>query len=95
MDNKPYLAALQKVITDVIEPAAIETDRAAKFPRAAIDALSKAGLLGLVSAKEIQKNWKSQGRGANADNSISQLFKQKKLKRTPLKDQPGSRYTIL
>jgi alkylation response protein AidB-like acyl-CoA dehydrogenase len=53
MDNKPYLAALQKVITDVIEPAAIETDRAAKFPRAAIDALSKAGLLGLVSAKEM------------------------------------------
>ena len=53
MDNKPYLTALQKIIADVIEPAAIQTDSAAKFPRAAIEALSKAGLLGLISAKEV------------------------------------------
>jgi alkylation response protein AidB-like acyl-CoA dehydrogenase len=66
MDNKPYLAALQKVITDVIEPAAIETDRAAKFPRAAIDALSKAGLLGLVSAKEMG----GMGEGARAASDV-------------------------
>lgn len=53
MEINDYLTVLQKVITDVIEPAAIETDRAATFPRAAIDALSKAGLLGLISAKEM------------------------------------------
>jgi alkylation response protein AidB-like acyl-CoA dehydrogenase len=52
MEQKPYLAALQKVIADVIEPTAIRTDSAATFPRAAVDALSKAGLLGLISAKE-------------------------------------------
>jgi alkylation response protein AidB-like acyl-CoA dehydrogenase len=53
MENNAYLAALQKVIADVIEPAAIETDRSAKFPRAAMDALSQSGLLGLISAKEV------------------------------------------
>jgi alkylation response protein AidB-like acyl-CoA dehydrogenase len=53
MENKLYLTALQKVIAEVIEPGAAETDRAAKFPRAAIGALSKAGLLGLISAKEV------------------------------------------
>ena len=50
---------------------------------------------GGATTKEIQKHWKSQGRGGTADNAISQLFKDKKLKRTPLKDRPGSRYTLL
>jgi len=50
---------------------------------------------GGATTKEIQKNWNSQGRGGTADNSLSQLFKAKKLKRTPLKDQPGSRYTLV
>jgi alkylation response protein AidB-like acyl-CoA dehydrogenase len=53
MENKLYLTKLQKVIADVIEPSAVEIDRLAKFPRAAIDSLSKAGLLGLVSATEM------------------------------------------
>ncbi len=48
----PYTQALDKVITDVIAPAAIDVDRNAAFPRAAMDALAKAGLLGLISAKE-------------------------------------------
>jgi len=47
------------------------------------------------TTKEIQKNWKSERRGGTADNTLSQLFKDKKLKRTPLKDQRGSRYTLL
>jgi alkylation response protein AidB-like acyl-CoA dehydrogenase len=48
-----YTQALDKVIADVITPAAIEVDKSAKFPRAAMDALAKAGLLGLISAKEV------------------------------------------
>jgi alkylation response protein AidB-like acyl-CoA dehydrogenase len=49
----PYTQALDKIITDVITPAAIEVDKGAKFPRAAMDALAKSGLLGLISAKEV------------------------------------------
>ena len=48
-----YPQALQKIIAEVIAPAATEIDGSAKFPRAAIAALSQAGLLGLISAKEV------------------------------------------
>ena len=51
--TSPYLETLEQVITNVIAPAAFEIDRTGAFPRAALDALSKAGLLGLVSAKEV------------------------------------------
>ena len=49
----PYLASLAPVIDEVIAPAAVEIDRTGAFPRAALDALGKAGLLGLVSAQEV------------------------------------------
>jgi len=48
-----YLASLDAVIADVIAPRADDTDRTATFPRAALDALGDAGLLGLVSAPEV------------------------------------------
>lgn len=48
-----YLQTLQSIIGDHIAPNASNTDKDAKFPRAAIDALGKAGLLGLLSAKEV------------------------------------------
>ncbi len=46
----PYLEKLDVVVRDIIEPAAVATDRDAVFPCAAIAALGQAGLLGLVSA---------------------------------------------
>ncbi len=48
-----YLAAVDGVIHDVIEPAAAEVDAKAIFPRQGIEALGKVGLLGLVSAKDV------------------------------------------
>ena len=48
-----YLDVLEKIITDVIAPAAPETDQSGKFPRAALDAMGAAGLLGLISAPEV------------------------------------------
>lgn len=48
-----YFETLEQVITNVIAPAAFEIDRTGTFPRAALDALGQAGLLGLVSAKEV------------------------------------------
>src|SRR4051794_30520925 len=48
-----YLDTLDRIITDIVAPAAAEIDQHATFPRAAIDALGQAGLLGLVSAVEV------------------------------------------
>lgn len=49
----PFLEALQSVIDEVVAPAAVEVDRAGTFPRAGIDALGGAGLLGLLSAPRV------------------------------------------
>jgi alkylation response protein AidB-like acyl-CoA dehydrogenase len=48
-----YLDALAPVLSQVVEPAAVQVDREGAFPRAAVDALGRAGLLGLVSAREV------------------------------------------
>jgi len=48
-----YLEALEPVIEQAIEPAAVETDKMGRFPRVAINQLSKAGLLGLVSDRSV------------------------------------------
>jgi alkylation response protein AidB-like acyl-CoA dehydrogenase len=48
-----YLDRLNHVVTTLIAPSALETDRQGRFPRAAVEALGKAGLLGLLSAKEV------------------------------------------
>ena len=48
-----YQQALQKIIDEVIAPSATEIDGAPRFPRPAIDALSRAGLLGLISSKDV------------------------------------------
>ena len=49
----PYLTALAPVLADVVGPAAAEVDRTGAYPRAALDALGRAGLLGLVSASDL------------------------------------------
>ncbi len=48
-----YLTELEKIINNVIAPAAVEIDTSASFPRAALDALGQAGLLGLISSPEV------------------------------------------
>jgi alkylation response protein AidB-like acyl-CoA dehydrogenase len=48
-----YLDDLEQVITETIAPLAIEIDQAGTYPRAALEALGKVGLLGLISAKDV------------------------------------------
>jgi alkylation response protein AidB-like acyl-CoA dehydrogenase len=48
-----YQDALDQIINEVIAPAAVEIDQRGTFPRAAIEALGQAGLLGLISAHEV------------------------------------------
>ncbi len=44
--------------------------------------------------KEIEKHWASEGRAGTAANLISKLVKEKRLKRMPLKEGRGSRYSL-
>jgi isovaleryl-CoA dehydrogenase len=46
-------ADLQSIIDEIVAPQAVEIDRSGAYPRAALDALGRAGLLGLVSATEV------------------------------------------
>lgn len=48
-----YRTALGAIIESTVAPMAIEIDRAASFPRAAIDELRGAGLLGLISSPDV------------------------------------------
>ena len=45
--------ALQRVIDDVVAPGAAEVDATAKFPREAVSALGRAGILGLTASADI------------------------------------------
>src|SRR5436190_9914412 len=48
-----YQETLDQIIRDVIAPAAGEIDQSGIFPRVAIETLGRAGLLGLISAREV------------------------------------------
>lgn len=48
-----HLALLEPIVQNTIAPAALETDREGRFPRAALQALGQAGLLGLVSDRSV------------------------------------------
>jgi alkylation response protein AidB-like acyl-CoA dehydrogenase len=52
-ETRGYLDELDRVISDVIAPAAAEIDQTGTFPRRAIEALGAAGLLGLISAPDV------------------------------------------
>jgi hypothetical protein len=48
------------------------------------------------TSQEITKHWQDQGRSGRADNTLSLMVKNKKLKRTPLgKGIRGSRFTLV
>ena len=57
-------------------------------------------VLSMVKAKpnlptaEINTAWKRNGRGGTADNTLGKLVKQRKLKRTPIRDGRGSSYSL-
>jgi len=49
----PYLEVLERIVVEVIRPAAIEIDLTGAFPKEAMSALGRSGLLGLISAPEV------------------------------------------
>ena len=48
-----YQDALTRVIDDVVAPNAGDVDRTGNYPRANLDALGEAGILGLVSSTDV------------------------------------------
>lgn len=48
-----YRSALARVIDDVVEPGAVAVDRDGSYPRAQMEALGEAGILGLASSTEV------------------------------------------
>lgn len=48
-----YLEAVARIVDKVVAPAAVGIDQNGAFPRAAVEALGKAGLLGLTSARDV------------------------------------------
>ncbi|MEZ6188778.1 MAG: acyl-CoA dehydrogenase family protein [Planctomycetota bacterium] len=48
-----YLETVDRIATEVVAPNAVSVDSDGRFPREAVDALASAGLLGLISAKEV------------------------------------------
>lgn len=48
-----WLALIERIAQEIIAPAAVETDAAGTFPRAAVSAMGRNGLLGLISATEV------------------------------------------
>lgn len=52
-DEQDILATLERIATDVIAEHALGVDGRAEFPSAALAALGRAGLMGLVSAPEV------------------------------------------
>ncbi|MCY2953515.1 MAG: hypothetical protein NTU53_16280 [Planctomycetota bacterium] len=49
---------------------------------------------GKPTSQEIERQWKAEGRNGRAAKALSKLTREKKLKRTPLKGERGSRYTL-
>lgn len=52
-DANNYLDLVEQIATQIISPAARTVDEQAIYPRAAFDALGQAGLLGLISSREV------------------------------------------
>jgi isovaleryl-CoA dehydrogenase len=48
-----YESALARVIDDVVEPGAVAVDRDGTYPRAQLEALGEAGILGLASSPDV------------------------------------------
>jgi isovaleryl-CoA dehydrogenase len=66
-----YAAALDRVIEEVVAPGAAEVDRAGTYPRAAVEALGGAGLLGLMSAPEAGGRGESLAAGADVIENLA------------------------
>ena len=52
-DNRSYLDTLEPIAVGLVAPSASRIDTTGEYPRAALNALGKAGLMGLVSSADV------------------------------------------
>lgn len=67
----------------------------AKFARTGADMILALLKGKALPVRTINTAWKKEGRAATADTTLGQLVKAKKLKRTQVKGERGSRYSIV
>ncbi len=63
MTTPSFLDVLEEIATEVVGPAAADIDATGAFPRAAVDRLGQAGLLGLISSTDVGGHGPGHGRG--------------------------------
>ena len=56
--------------------------------------LALVGQRGGATTQEIKEQWKAEGRGGTADNALSKMVKDRKLRRAALEGQRGSRFML-
>jgi hypothetical protein len=49
---------------------------------------------GKPNAAEVNQHWQKEGRGGKADNTLTKLVKDKRLKRVQVKGERGGRYQV-
>jgi hypothetical protein len=49
---------------------------------------------GKPNAAEVNQHWQKEGRGGKADNTLTKLVKDKRLKRVQIKGERGGRYQV-
>jgi hypothetical protein len=49
----------------------------------------------LPTTRDVNQHWKADGRGGSADNALTKLVQEKKLKRIAVKGERGSKYSVL
>jgi len=53
VSQNSYLEMVDRIVNQIVSPSAQEIDETGSYPRAALEALGRAGLLGLISAREV------------------------------------------
>ena len=66
-----YESALARVIDDVVEPGAAAVDRDGSYPRAQLEALGEAGILGLASSPDVGGGGESLAAAASAVEQLA------------------------
>jgi len=81
-------------------PAAAKVGRGRRRSRGSYATTGDDSVLAFIKAnrspttKDIKAHWASEGRGGTADNVLSKLYREKKIKRLPLPGERGSRYAV-
>jgi hypothetical protein len=96
----PGRPAASSVVAAPPAPAAAKKPRRGRRSRGSYATTGDDSVLAFIKAnkspttKDIKAHWAEEGRGGTADNVLSKLYREKKIKRLPLPGERGSRYAV-